>query len=89
MISAHYRKVFMSALLGLVIVGCAAKDESLASVKSTQYELSENGCSTGAHKFSSKSDYCAGLKDDDLNHGCAFDLRVQQYHQDCGSDWPI
>ena len=40
-----------------------------------QYEV--NGCDTGKHEFDSLAEYCEGLADDDLNNGCAADLREQ------------
>jgi hypothetical protein len=39
------------------------------------YQLSENGCDTGKHTFRSKSAYCDGLRNSDLNRGCASYLR--------------
>jgi hypothetical protein len=39
------------------------------------YELSENGCATGKHYFTSRKELCAGLKDEELNNGCAPSIR--------------
>ncbi len=47
------------------------------------YELSENGCSTGPHVFSSKKDYCSALLDDKLNAYCASDMRIATFKSDC------
>jgi hypothetical protein len=42
---------------------------------------------TGQHKFSTLIDYCAGLKNDELNNNCAWSLRKGTYERDCGTDW--
>jgi hypothetical protein len=88
MISVQARTIVLSAFLGLALVGCESQDGATVSVHSTQYQLIENGCDTGLQEFSSKGDYCAGLKDEVRNHGCAFYMRAQTYRQECGSDWP-
>jgi hypothetical protein len=71
--------------LGLVMLltscGPASKSEKYA------YDLNENGCMTGQHKFSTLIDYCAALKDDELNNNCAWSLRKGTYERDCGTDW--
>jgi hypothetical protein len=51
---------------------------------SINYELTENGCATGKHEFSSHDDYCAGLKNDSLNNFCAIGMRYEKFKQDCG-----
>jgi hypothetical protein len=51
--------------------------------KEWSYELSENGCSTGPHVFSSKKDYCSALLDDELNTYCAYDMRIATFKSEC------
>lgn len=48
-----------------------------------QYEYKMNDCSTGAHKFSTKKDYCDALLNDSLNNSCARELRVQGHQYFC------
>ena len=47
------------------------------------YKFEENGCKTDEHSFSSKADYCNGLKNEDLNHGCAYSIRQDAYNVNC------
>ncbi len=60
----------------LLSSGCG-KNEKMS------YDLTENGCATGKHEFDSKDAYCAGLKDEALNQGCASDLRQARVTADC------
>lgn len=73
-----------SLLLASVLTACgSSKDEQLS------YDLTYNGCGTGKQTFDAKDKMCAGLKDDARNNGysCARALRVDYYHQNCGTDW--
>lgn len=72
-------------LIGVVLFLSACGPES--KKESFKYSLNENGCATGEHKFSSRTDYCAALKDDQLNGNCAWSLRKGTYERDCGTDW--
>ena len=47
------------------------------------YSYEEDGCKTGEHVFYSLTDYCEGLKNEELNHGCAKDLRDAEYRLSC------
>lgn len=49
----------------------------------SQYTIKVNGCSTGQQTFCSKTAYCAGLKDDVLNNGCAKSEREERYNKQC------
>ena len=69
--------------IGLVLSLSACGEES----KKYAYNLNENGCMTHEHKFSSVGEYCAALKDDELNNNCAWSLRKGLYERDCGTDW--
>jgi hypothetical protein len=55
--------------------GCGTEDKKFT------YELSENGCSTGSHTFESLEEQCAALKNEDINHGCAYGMRKSHYEQ--------
>jgi len=70
---------FLALTLAIGAAGCGAS----ASSDNLSYQYSENGCDTGSHSFSSKSDYCAALQNDALNNGCAGDLRQGDYKQNC------
>jgi hypothetical protein len=47
------------------------------------YEFTENNCPTGKQTFSDMSGYCAGLKDDARNNGCAGYTRQKEYEAKC------
>ncbi|QDK46326.1 hypothetical protein DOM22_14700 [Bdellovibrio sp. ZAP7] len=49
------------------------------------YEFEYNGCNTGAHGFKTLVDYCDALRSNELNKGCALDLRAQEYANRCES----
>lgn len=52
------------------------------------YSLSENGCSTGEHSFSSQDAMCDGLKNETLNNNCATNLRYLKFQNSCpGRTW--
>ena len=74
-----------TCLLGTAL-GCG--NNGLNS-ESTSYQLSYNGCDTGEHSFDSVEKYCDGLRDEQLNHGCAIKSRKQLFNQNCsGKSWP-
>ena len=47
-------------------------------------ENSENSCSMGAQSFRSVEDYCESLKNEDMNHGCSVNARLEAFQRDCG-----
>lgn len=51
---------------------------------SYSYQFVENGCDTGKHQFPSLAEYCNALKDNSLNNGCAYRMRMETYKQKCG-----
>ena len=64
------------SLAGAVLIAAGCSSDSL------NYQYSENGCDTGTHQFSSKDEYCSGLKNEALNNnGCARDLRKKEFQQ--------
>lgn len=50
------------------------------------YDLNDNGCHT-VQNYSSKSAYCAGLQDQQKNHGCALDERKDMFTKDCDGNF--
>lgn len=75
----------LSLALSFAVIGC--NQELKKNEATLAYDFDENGCKTGAHSFDSKSAYCAGLKDDVLNNGCAYSTRKAEYEANCGTDW--
>ena len=69
--------LFFSGLITLGLSACGGKSENMS------YEYTVNGCETGKHEFDSKEAYCAALKDDALNHGCASSLRQETFTNNC------
>ncbi len=61
------------------LVGCNVKKEK--KKESYSYDLTENGCATGKHTFSSVGAMCSALADNATNKGCAFTLRYQMAQQ--------
>jgi hypothetical protein len=55
------------------VVGCGKSDNfGNASADGTYtVEFKDNGCDTLKHVFNGLSNYCSGLEDEALNHGCA------------------
>jgi len=68
-------------------VSKASKSTSTSSSKYV-YEIGEsiNGikCTTGAHTFAVKAEYCLALSDDALNNNCGKRGRARAFSQDCG-----
>lgn len=69
--------------------GSGAKSSAVSQVHKESYQFVENGCDTSKHDFSSSDaddvnkQLCNALQDDDLNNGCAADMRQQLYEQKC------
>jgi len=59
--------------------GDSATENKSGGSTTYTYELTENGCETGSHTFDSKTDYCEGLRSNNLNKGCAYSLRKYTY----------
>lgn len=60
-----------------VFSACNVKTESKEAKYS--YNLTNNGCPTKEQTFSSFDAYCAGLKNEVLNDGCARTMRREIY----------
>lgn len=74
--------VTVFVLNALVLSHCGKEDFS--------YELSQNGCNTEKHEFSSRDEMCAGLKSQELNKSCAVSLREQQFkNSQCAGDFTL
>jgi hypothetical protein len=80
-------KILFALVLGLSFAAIGCNQELKKNEATLAYDFDEGGCKTGAHSFSNKTDYCAALKDDLLNNGCAYSTRKAQYETDCGTDW--
>ena len=50
------------------------------------YEARRLECSTGRHEFTSLSDFCAALRNDDLNANCAPNFRAETFLEACADD---
>lgn len=69
------------SIITLSACGVAATTNNQSQSESRSYELEENGCNTGKHQFSSLSEMCDALKNDSLNHYCAYSLRRSYFQQ--------
>ena len=61
-----------------ILTSCNVKTESNEAKYS--YNLTNNGCPTKEQTFSSFDSYCAGLKNETLNEGCARTMRREIYN---------
>ena len=79
------------SLFGILVLATACSVSSEDKNTSIKYKFDEkiNGlsCSTGEQVFSSKADYCAGLKDNGRNNDCAYRKRKETYLAECGQDF--
>lgn len=82
------QKILLTALFfsALALTACGSKDEDSENTN-YKYSYEYNGCKTEEHTFDGKDAYCAGLKNDELNHYCAYDMRKEAYEKACGSDF--
>lgn len=75
--------VLTSLICIVCFAGCrkkSSKGHRLATAV-WAYEATENGCSTGVQSFNSLKAYCDGLKNDDLNKGCAAKTRFKLFQE--------
>ncbi len=53
-----------------------------------KYSYESNGCKAGEKSFSSKEDYCDGLKNNESNNFCAKGLRYDKFQAESpGKNW--
>lgn len=68
------------------LVSCGDSSDGLVEAGSNNetqklsYQINVNGCDTGKHTFSSEAEYCAGLRNDELNNFCATSVRRERYN---------
>lgn len=68
--------------------GCGV--DSSTELKEYKYGFSYNDCHTGNHTFSSLSDLCHALQNEELNRYCAQDQRRSMFERECpGSYTPF
>jgi hypothetical protein len=87
----NFMKLTLLVLFGLSLAACSHVDGGSSTITTAHmsYDLTENGCATEEHAFSSAdpqdclNQYCAGLENDSLNHGCALDLRLALFNDNC------
>ncbi len=78
------RYVVLTAVFTAFLAGCPETKKQ----EEHKYSLTQNGCATGEHSFDSTAGMCAGLKNDDLNHGCATGLRADMFQSNgCPGDF--
>ena len=73
--------------ISLFLAACG-DTKDLNKAESYKYNYESNGCKTGEKSFSSKEDYCEGLKNDESNNNCAKDIRYEKFQAECpGKNW--
>jgi hypothetical protein len=78
----------ITVLLATCLIIACQKTEDQTSKQSLSYDLTQNGCATGAHNFSARDAYCNALKNDSLNNYCANMLRYELFKTECpGQTW--
>jgi hypothetical protein len=65
---------------GLLSGGCGTSVETKSEEFTYSYNI--NGCKT-VQTFKSQAEYCRGLRDEDLNHGCAQEVREAAFRSKC------
>jgi hypothetical protein len=75
------KKMILLLLMGFGFTACGSADD--ATITNLKYDFTYNDCKTGAHSFSSVEEYCKGLQNDELNHGCAYSLREYAFKSRC------
>jgi len=84
------QKIIFTASILLTLVSCGAEKKLFAQEKQEvtiapavsetyTYEFNHNKCKTGEQSFSTLEAACDGLKDIELNNGCAEDLREELF----------
>lgn len=76
-----YRLLFFSA--SLFITACSVDVGDSTEEKKLTYSYTQSGCETGQHSFSSLTDMCLGLANDQLNNNCASRIRCERFQNDC------
>lgn len=79
------RLVGVIAVVAISATGCGNNVEIKKSGdgQTTEYKFELTGCSTGTQKFNSKKEMCAGLVNDELNSGCALEMRYEYFQSHC------
>lgn len=77
----------IAAVTTLTVVACDKK-ETLKSknqihTENYSYQFQSNGCDTKKHEFASMNELCAAIQDEDLNSGCAQNLRANYFKDHC------
>jgi hypothetical protein len=74
-------KVIATLLLALGL-GCGSIENKHDDIR-YEYSYDINECPTGSHSFKSKSEYCTALQDEELNKGCAREVRAKTWDEEC------
>ncbi len=74
--------ILLTSALAL-LSACDSSSSPSKDNHTLSYEFESNGCNTGSHTFNSLAAYCDGLRNDELNKGCAYDLRANAYANRC------
>jgi len=74
-------KKMILLLMAFGFSACGTGDD--AALTNLKYDFTYNDCKTGSHSFSSVDEYCKGLQNDELNHGCAYFLREREFKSRC------
>lgn len=68
-----------------IVFSSCGDSKTETSSRALTYFYEENGCPTGEHTSTSLRDYCENLLNDELNHFCAEELRIQAFRASCKS----
>ena len=63
--------------------GCSFDSDDESKSETFKYQFNDNGCDTGAQSFNDKDAYCAALKNEALNKGCAKESRDTLHAKSC------
>lgn len=85
--SMRLSKALLLLSLSFLLTNCSS--ESNSSHYSDSYQYEENGCDTGKMVFEGSSPeevnkmLCEALQDDELNRGCAYEMRLARFKKSC------
>ncbi len=74
-------KIGVALVVGLITVsGCSKKKSAVAQSPKYSYAVNSESCKT-QHSATTKEELCEALRDEELNKGCATQLREQKFYE--------
>ena len=84
--------LIMMTTLIVAVVACEKKENKKSEIhtENYSYQFKYNQCDTEKHEFTSMNELCVALQDEELNQGCAQNLRANHFKENCpGTFTPV